>query len=564
MQDVFGKAKVQIEEEIEKVLTTLVSDGTYDDIGEVSIDIEEPREKNNGDFSCNIAMKIVKLVKKAPAQIANDIIERFNKEGTYVKEIQCAGPGFINFYLSDDIRFDNLKDVIEKKEDFGKSDIGKGTRVLVEFVSANPTGLLHMGNARGGALGDGIAAVLSATGYNVEREFYVNDAGNQIERFGESLAARYIQQIKGENAIEFPEDGYHGEDIIDRAKEFIEINGDKYIDGDVQEMKDALVAFSLEKNLASIKKTLEEYRIKYDTWFSEKQMYTDGEIDNTVKFFEDNGLTYEKDGAIWFKATEFGNEKDEVLIRANGLPTYLTGDIAYHRNKFVTRKFDRVINLLGADHHGHVARMEASLRAMDIDPDKMDMVIFQLVKLMRNGEVVRMSKRTGKAISLSDLLEEIGVDAARFFFNTKSAGVHLDFDLELAVKKSNENPVFYIQYAHARINSIIALMKEEGMEIPNENDVDLTLLKDNTEKELMDILMKLPEEVRISAKTLEPSRLTRYAYDVASAFHSFYNACRIKGESEEIQKARLLLCYATMIVIKNTLDLLKISAPEKM
>jgi len=526
--------------------------------------IDIPKEKQFGDFSTNIAMQLARQAKMPPVKIASIIINNLRLENSYIEKVECAGPGFINFYLKLDWLYYTLQVIQKERENYGKSEIGKGQKVMVEFVSANPTGPLHMGNARGGALGDCIANVLEASGYDVTREFYVNDAGNQIEKFGLSLEARYIQLLKGEDAIAFPEDGYHGEDIIEHAQKYIEMHGDKLLDMTAEERRAELVRYALSENLGSMKKDLKDYGVEFDVWFSEQSLYDSGEFEETMNYLKDKGLTYEKDGAVWFKASEFGAEKDEVLIRSNGIPTYFASDIAYHRNKFLKRGFDRVINLLGADHHGHAGRMKAAVKALGIDPDRLDIVIFQLVRLYRNGEIVRMSKRKGRAISLADLLEEVGKDAARFFFNMKASGNHLDFDLDLAVKQSNENPVFYVQYAHARICSILRLLESEGVKVPDVEQIDLTLLKKTEEIDLIKKLAEYPEEVKISAQTLEPSRLTRYAMDVASLFHSFYNECRVKGEEEKIMKARLVLVDSTRIVIKNVLDMLSITAPEKM
>ncbi|HHW47716.1 MAG TPA: arginine--tRNA ligase, partial [Clostridiaceae bacterium] len=444
MINIVENIKQQIKSTVLQSIENAVQKGELPAIDVPEMIIETPREKEHGDFSTNIAMQVVKQAKKPPKQIAEIIIKNLNLDGTYINRVECAGPGFINFYLKLDWLYDTLKIIQKEKTDYGKIDIGKGQKVMVEFVSANPTGPLHMGNARGGALGDCIASVLEAAGYDVTREFYINDAGNQIEKFGASLEARYIQLLKGEDAIEFPEDGYHGEDIIEHMKNYIAENGDKLLNVESSERKKILVKYALEKNIARIRKDLEDYGVKFDVWFSEQSLYDSGEFEDTMRYLKENGLTMEKDGAVWFKATKFGVEKDEVLIRNNGIPTYFASDIAYHRNKFQKRKFDRVINLWGADHHGHVARMKAAVEALGINPDKLDIVIFQLVRLYRNGEIARMSKRTGKAISLSDLLEEVGRDAARFFFNTKASGSHLDFDLDLAVEQSNDNPVFYV------------------------------------------------------------------------------------------------------------------------
>jgi len=566
MTNIIENLRVQVRNTVKSALQSAVNKGELPETGTVldEIIVETPKEKEHGEFSTNIAMQLARQVRKAPVQVAAIIIANMDFSGTYIEKAESAGPGFINFYLKNGWLYDALKVVVVENEDYGRIDIGHGKKVMVEFVSANPTGQLHMGNARGGALGDCIASVLQAAGYNVTREFYVNDAGNQIEKFGASLEARYIQLLKGEDAVEFPEDGYQGEDIIDHMKDYIAQYGDSLLDADPEQRRKALVAYALPKNLERIRKGLEAYGIKYDVWFSEQSLYDSGELMDTLQYLKDRGLVVEKENALWFKATEFGLEKDEVLVRNNGLPTYFASDIAYHRNKFQKRGFDWVINLWGADHHGHVARMKAAVEAIGVDPSKLDVVLFQLVRLFKNGEVARMSKRTGRAISLDDLLEEVGRDAARFIFNTKASGNHLDFDMDLAVKQSNENPVYYVQYAHARICSMMRLLESEGVKVPPVSDVDLTLLSTPEELELIRKLAEYPDEIRISAQTLEPSRLTRYVMDVASLFHSFYNACRVKGEEEALMKARLVLVSATRIVIKNVLGILSINAPERM
>lgn len=565
MTNVVEVLKCQISETVKKSLSKAVASGELPEFEEVDIVVETPREKERGDFSTNIAMQAAKAAKKAPRQIADIITKNMDFEGTYIEKVETAGPGFINFYLNNLWLYDTLKTIQTMKDKYGEINIGKGLKVMVEFVSANPTGPLHMGNARGGALGDCIASVMSKAGYDVTREFYVNDAGNQIEKFGISLEARYIQQLKGEDAVEFPEDGYHGEDIIEHMKDYIAINGDKLLNVDSEQRRKELVEFALPRNIERIKTGLESYGVKFDVWFSEQSLYDSGELQETLDLLKNNGYTTEKDGALWFKTSELGTEKDEVIVRNNGLPTYFTSDIAYHRNKFLNRKYDRVINLLGADHHGHVARMKAAVKALGVDPDKLDVVLFQLVRLYRNGEIARMSKRTGKSISLIDLLDEVGRDAARFFFNTKASGSHLDFDLDLAVKESNENPVFYVQYAHARICSMLKRLEEENAKLQSVDSVELSRLVAKEEIELMKKLAEYPEEIRIAAETLEPSRLTRYVLDVAGLFHSFYNACKVKdAEDDGLRNARIVLVDSTRIVIKNVLDLLSISAPQRM
>lgn len=564
MTNIIENIRQQIRDIVEKALKTSILDGELPETGVNDITVESPKEKEHGEFSTNIAMQLAKQVRKAPRQTAEIIMKNMNFDDTYVSRTECAGPGFINFYLKDEWLYDALGLVSKEDSNYGRINIGKGSKVMVEFVSANPTGPLHMGNARGGALGDCIASVLEAAGYDVTREFYVNDAGNQIEKFGISLEARYIQLLKGEDAVRFPEDGYQGEDIKDHVRDYIEQYGDKLLEIGSEDRRRELVEFALPRNIERIRSGLETYGIKYDVWFSEQSLYDSGELRDTLEYLREKGYTVEKEGAEWFKATDFGVEKDEVIVRNNGLPTYFASDIAYHRNKFFKRGFDRVINLLGADHHGHVARMKAAVSAIGVDPDKLDIVLFQLVRLFKNGEVARMSKRTGRAISLTDLLEEVGRDAARFIFNTKASGNHLDFDMDLAVQQSNDNPVFYVQYAHARICSMLKLIEGEGATVPSPEEVNLKLLETSEEKELIRKLAGYPDEIRISAQTLEPSRLTRYVTDVASLFHSFYNACRVKGEEEDLMKARLLLVDCTRIVIRNVLEILNISAPERM
>ncbi len=527
------------------------------------IKLEVPKDKLHGDFACNIAMLLAKELRLAPRKIADAIVAHIQTDEDICK-VEVAGAGFINFYLTPNWLYKTIQQIEEQGKDYGKIDLGKGKKVMVEFVSANPTGPMHMGNARGGALGDCLASVLEYAGYDVTREFYVNDAGNQIEKFGNSLNARYIQQLKGEEAIEFPEDGYHGDDITEHAKAFIAINGDKYLECDEEDRKAALVDYALEKNVTALREDLEKYRIVYDVWFRESKLHKDGEVTAAIQKLTDNGYTYEEDGAVWLNCEKMGLEKNEVLVRKNGIPTYFAADIAYHMNKLETRKYDWAINVWGADHHGHVARMKKALEAVNINSDRLDIVLMQLVRLMQDGEVVRMSKRTGKAITLSDLLEDISVDAARFFFNMRSAGSHLDFDLTLAAEQSNENPVFYVQYAYARICSIIRLLKEDGVEVKKYSEINPSLLTEETELTLLKKLADLPEEIKNAAETLEPAKITRYIMDLATDFHSFYNSCHVKGEDEELMAARLKLVDSVRIVMAGILGMLKISAPEKM
>ncbi len=525
--------------------------------------LEVPKDKQHGDFACNVAMVLAKPLRLAPRKIAEAITKHLDS-GADIEKVEVAGAGFINFYLSPNWLYETMNVIEKMGQDYGRIDVGKGKKVMVEFVSANPTGPMHMGNARGGALGDCLASVLSYAGYEVTREFYVNDAGNQIEKFGNSLNARYIQELKGEEAAAFPEDGYHGEDIREHAKQFIALYGDKYLTCDEEERKRALVDYALEKNIEALRSDLEKYRIVYDVWFRESTLHDAGAVMETVELLKKNGYTYEEDGAIWLNFEKMGLEKNEVLVRKNGIPTYFAADIAYHINKLKTREYDWAINVWGTDHHGHVARMKNALAAVGVDPKRLDVVLIQLVRLMSDGEVVRMSKRTGKAITLSDLLEDISVDAARFFFNMRSAGSHLDFDLKLAAEQSNENPVYYVQYAHARICSILRLLKEEGIEVKPYQEIVPSLLKEEAELELLKKLSDLPNEIKAAAEMLEPAKITRYVMELASCFHAFYGACRVKVEDAALMNARLKLIDSTRIVLCGVLNMLKITAPEKM
>lgn len=527
------------------------------------VKLEIPKEKAHGDFACNLAMLLARPLKMAPRQIGEAIRERLVLSDD-IEKTEIAGAGFINFYLSSKWLYPVMKAIEEMGKNYGKVDIGKGKRVMVEFVSANPTGPMHMGNARGGALGDCLASVLEYAGYDVTREFYINDAGNQIEKFGKSLEARYIQLLKGENAVEFPEDGYHGEDITEHMRNFIALEGDKYIDVPSEERKEALVAYALEKNIAYLKEDLGKYRIFYDVWFRESTLHSSGAVKNVIDKLTENGYTYEKEGAVWLNCIKMGLEKDEVLVRNNGIPTYFAADIAYHVNKLSDRGFDLAIDVWGADHHGHIARMKGAMAALGIDPERFEVVIMQLVRLVRGGETVRMSKRTGKAITLSDLLDDCSIDVARFFFNMRMAGSHLDFDLELAAAESSDNPVYYVQYAHARICSILKVLKDEGIDVRKYADINPTLLEKEEELNLLKKLAELPEEIKAAALTREPARITRYVIELATDFHAFYNSCRVKDTDAELMAARLKLIESVKTVIEGILAMLKIDAPEKM
>ncbi|MBC3803706.1 arginine--tRNA ligase [Acetobacterium fimetarium] len=554
------KISEQIKEITAKALDKAVASGAFAVETMPDLFLEIPREKEHGEYSTNIAMQLPKQTKKPPRFIAETLVANIETEGSCIDSVEIAGPGFINFKLKKSWHYPVLEEIAAMKKDYGRSQKHAGKTFNLEFISANPTGPMHMGNARGGAIGDILASIADWTGYEVTREFYINDAGNQIVKFGDSLDARY-RQLLGED-VPFPEDGYQGEDITEHMKNFIAEHGDVHQAMESAERKELLIDYALNKNLDQIKSDLAAYGIHYDVWFSEQSLYDSGAIEDTIVRLKKGGYTYEKDGALWFKSTEFGSEKDDVLVRANGIPTYFMGDIAYHANKYITRGFDRCINVWGADHHGHVARLAGALTALGIDAaDNFDVVIMQLVRLLRNGEVTRMSKRKGKAIALTDLIDEVGVDATRFFFNLRSPDSHFDFDLDLAMEQSSDNPVFYVQYAHARICSIIRQMTEE---LDAAAPLELTRLTEKEEFNLIEVLSLFPDEILAAEDRLDPSKITRYTIDLASAFHSFYNACHVRVEDKVLMKARVALIEATQQVIENALGILGISAPERM
>lgn len=523
--------------------------------------VEVPREKEHGDFATNLAMMLARPARSAPRNIAGILADNLELDKNLVKNVEIAGPGFINFYLDPRWPLEGLPAILEQGENYGRVNLGRGKKVQVEFVSANPTGLLHMGNARGAALGDSLAAILDFAGYEVTREYYINDAGKQIENFGLSLEARYLQLLGREAQV--PEDGYHGQDVIDTVKGFIDKYGDKYLDAGGEERRSALVEYALKEKLGAIRKVLEDFGVKYDVWFSEQSLHDGGKVDAALERLKERGYTYERDGALWFKATGFGVEKDEVLVRKNGIPTYFAADVAYHMDKF-ERGFDWVINVWGADHHGHVPRMKGAVAALGYDPDALSVVIMQLVRLFRGGEIVRMSKRTGQFVTLDELMEEVGKDAARYFFVMRSADSHLDFDLDLAKSHTNENPVYYIQYAHARICSILR-QPAAGEIIDRARQEPVTeKLTSEAELALARRLVDFPEEITLAAGQLAPHRIARYLHEVAGLLHSFYNAHRVITGDKDLSAARLALVDATRIVLRNGLKLLGLTAPERM
>ena len=558
-----------------------VADGTLPEAEVKTAPVEIPKDTANGDFTTTFALAASKALRQSPRNIAQTLLDHMELEGTYFASAEIAGPGFLNFRLNPSWYEGVMQAVESEGETYGTNDGLKGKKYMVEFVSANPTGPMHMGNARGGVLGDTLAAVLAHCGADVTREFYVNDAGHQIDKFAHSIEARYLQIIQGEENVPFPEDGYQGGDIRELAQAYYDLHGEKLVNVDAAERQNELAQFGLSVNLPKMKTDLQRYKIDYDLWFYESTLHESGYVAETVDMLSKGGWTYEKDGALWLKTAEIMRNnmlkagkkekdiekldlKDDVLRRANGFYTYFAADIAYHRNKFAVRGYDKVINIWGADHHGHVARLKGALDALNLNgTERLDIVLMQLVKLLRDGELVRMSKRTGKAISLSDLLDEVSVDAARWYFNAKP-DTQMEFDLGLAVREDSENPIYYVEYAHARICSLLRAMAEEGVTVPAQADVDMSVLSGETEIALIKQISQFCEEVRLAARDYDPSHINRYLQELAACFHRFYNACRIKGEEKAVQAARLKLADAARIVLRNGLKLIGVDAPEKM
>lgn len=577
--DMYAKAVESLKSAITNAINKAIENGELPKAEIPEFIIETPADTTHGDFATNAAMAGAKSFRMPPFKIAQAITANLDLSNTVCERFETAGPGFINFFLGSDFYSGVVEEILSNPEDYGKSDFGKGENVMVEFVSANPTGPMHMGNARGGALGDCLAAVLDKAGYNAYREFYVNDAGNQIEKFGCSLEARYLQIFKGDE-IEFPEDGYQGADITDLANEYKDIYGDKLLDVSSEERRKVLVDYALPKNIKKMQEDMAAYKITYDKWFFESELHKSGAVKEVIDILTSKGLTYEKEGAIWYKNKEVLTEKflkegksqkyidnlelkDDVLVRKNGNPTYFAADIAYHKNKF-DRGFTTLIDIWGADHHGHVMRMKGAMDAVGYDGSKLNVVLMQLVKLVKGGELVKMSKRTGKAIQLRDLLEEVPVDSARFLFNTREANTQMDFDLDLAVTQDNQNPVYYVQYAHARICSIFKALAKDGIAPRKCTSEELALLTTSEEKELISHLALYSSEIVSAAKDYDPTKITRYVTKTATLFHKFYNACRVKGEDESLMQARLALCDCTRAVIKNVLTMFNISCPDSM
>jgi arginyl-tRNA synthetase len=522
--------------------------------------LETPKDKANGDYSTNMAMQLARVAKKAPRAIAEALVANFDQSKASIEKIDIAGPGFINFYMNNNYLTDLIPTILTAGEKYGETTVGNGQKIQVEFVSANPTGDLHLGHARGAAVGDSLCNVLAKAGYDVSREYYINDAGNQINNLALSVEARYFQALGMEK--DMPADGYHGEDIIGIGKRLAEEYGDKFVNTDEKERFDFFRSYGLKEEMAKLKQDLEDFRVPFDVWYSETSLYGDGKIDVALDKLRENGYIYEEDGATWFRSTDLGDDKDRVLIKQDGSYTYLTPDIAYHKNK-LDRGFEKLINIWGADHHGYIPRMKAAIEALGYGKDVLEVEIIQLVHLYKNGEKMKMSKRTGKAVTMRDLVEEVGLDATRYFFAMRSADTHMDFDLDLAVSQSNENPVYYAQYAHARICSILRQGEENGFTY--DTNADFSLIGAEKEIEVLKKLGEFPLAVAEAAEKRMPHRVTNYIYELASTFHSFYNAEKVlDAENVERTKARLSLIKAVQTTLKNALKLIGVSAPEKM
>lgn len=563
MSQLVSQATQQLRQAVEDALRKAMAAGELPQADLPEFILEVPGDSAHGDWACNAAMAGARTFRAAPRKIAQSIVDHLDLAPTYFEKVEIAGPGFLNFTYRPAFYAGVLQDIHRLGQAYGRSDAGQGQRVLVEYVSANPTGPMHIGNARGGVLGDALSAVLEAAGYQVSREFYINDAGNQVNKYAASLEARYLQLYQGEEAVPFPEDGYQGPDVIANAKSFAELYGDKYVNVPSEERKAALIGYALPKNIQGLHDDLLRYRVEYDNWFHESTLHENGAVGRVVELLKEKGATYEKDGATWFHGEEYGSE-DFVLVRSNGVPTYVVPDIAYHYDKLVTRHFDLAIDVLGADHHGYVPRLKAALTALGVDASRLEVVLMQMVRLVRDGEIVKASKRSGKAITLVTLLEEVPVDAARFLFNSYEPNTRIDFDLDLAVQEDSQNPVYYVQYAHARICSILKNLKADGIE-PRECTVEeLSLLTAPEELELIRYLSGFTGEVAAAAKLKDPAKITRYVMNLSTLFHKFYNTCRVKGSDEALQAARLYLCTATRTVLENGLALFKVTAPESM
>ncbi|PCK71655.1 arginyl-tRNA synthetase-like protein [Paenibacillus larvae subsp. larvae B-3650] len=552
----------EVKTSVKKAIADAVVSAGIVDIEQLpAVTLEVPKDKAHGDFATNIAMQLTRIAKQNPRQIAEKLIAHLDKEAAYIDEVEIAGPGFINFRMNKSYLYQVIGQVLEQGNSYGKINMGKGKRVQVEFVSANPTGSLHLGHARGAAVGDALCNVLEMAGCEVTREYYINDAGNQVLNLAKSIEARYRQAL-GQEA-EMPEDGYYGEDIKGFAEELAKAEGDRLLALNDEERLVFFRKYGLEKELDKIKRDLGRFGVKFDEWFSETSIYENNMIDDVLKQLKDNGHVFEQDGATWLRTTDYGDDKDRVLIKNDGTYTYLTPDVAYHRNKY-ERGYDEIINIWGADHHGYIPRMKAAVTALGYDANKLTVLIAQMVSLFQNGEKVKMSKRTGKAVTMEDLMDEVGVDAIRYFFTMRSMDSHLDFDMDLAISKSNENPVFYVQYAHARICSIFRQAEEQGISMLPAGQADLSRLTAEAEFDLLRKMAELPEEVAIAAEQYAPHRLIRYVYELASQFHSYYKAERVITDDAAQTQARLALLAALRVVLRNVLAAVGVSVPERM
>lgn len=544
----------------EEIKAAVLKAGLAEESQIPNVVLETPKDKTHGDYSTNMAMQLARIAKKAPRQIAEEIVASFDKGKASIEKLDIAGPGFINFYMNNQYLTKLIPSVLEAGEAYGETNIGNGERVQVEFVSANPTGDLHLGHARGAAVGDSLCNVLSKAGYDVSREYYINDAGNQINNLALSVEVRYFEALGLEKSM--PEDGYRGEDIIAIGKRLAEEYGDRFVNEEESERLAFFREYGLKYELEKLRKDLENFRVPFDVWYSETSLYQNGKIDTALEALRETGHVYEEDGATWFRSTTFGDDKDRVLIKKDGTYTYLLPDIAYHKDK-LDRGFDKLINVWGADHHGYIPRMKAAIEALGYEKGTLEVEIIQLVHLYKNGEKMKMSKRTGKAVTMRDLIEEVGLDAVRYFFAMRSADTHMDFDLDLAVSTSNDNPVYYAQYAHARICSMLRQGEEQGLKPAA--DLDFSPIQSEKEYDLLKTIGGFPEAVAEAAEKRIPHRVTNYIYDLASALHSFYNAEKvIDPENEEKSRARLALMKATQITLNNALQLIGVSAPEKM
>lgn len=541
---------------IEEAAKKAIADGVFPEGELASVELSVPPKKEFGDFATNFAMQSARVFHQNPRKIAEELAARI--QGDWLDHTQIAGPGFLNFYLKGDVLYDSFRKIFEAGDSFGQLPKKDAPKIQVEYVSANPTGPLHVGHGRGAAAGSALVNLLRAAGYPVQSEYYINDAGNQMNILAQSVNARYLELL-GQD-VEFPENGYHGEDIKVTAQRIIDKDGDKYLSMSEEERLEIFKDLAYHEKLAILKEDLEKFNVTFDNWFSERTLHPNA-VKGAVKILQDNGNIYEKDGALWLKSTAYGDDKDRVVIRDNGVPTYLAADIAYHHNKY-ERGFDRLINIWGADHHGYVCRVKAAMEALGHDPEKLTVLLLQMVALYRNGELVKMSKRTGKSVTLNELIEEVGTDAARYFFLMRSLDSQLDFDLDLAKKKSNDNPVYYIQYAHARICSIFRQAEETGLSLGKEPKLDL--LTDESEVALIKKIEEYPEVVERAARDYAPQQIARYSYELAALFHSFYNKCRIMGVGEDLGEARLALVTVTAQVIRHSLGILGVSAPEHM